>query len=59
MPVSLIFPIGNSPGVSTLEALLNSNPMEQQTIKQHLSLEEKVDVFRNLFKGRENVFARR
>ncbi len=28
-------------------------------IKQHLSLEEKVDVFRNLFKGREDVFARR
>ena len=33
--------------------------MEQQTIKQHLSLEEKANVFRNLFKGRENVFARR
>ena len=33
--------------------------MEQQTIKQHLSLDEKVDVFRNLFKGREDVFARR
>lgn len=28
-------------------------------IKQHLSLEEKVDVFCNLFKGREDVFARR
>ena len=28
-------------------------------IKQHLSLEEKVDVFRNLFTGREDVFARR
>ena len=33
--------------------------MEQQTIKQHLSLDKKVDVFRNLFKGREDVFARR
>ena len=33
--------------------------MEQQTIKQHLSLDEKADVFRNLFKGREDVFARR
>ena len=28
-------------------------------MKQHLSLKEKVDVFRNLFKGREDVFARR
>ena len=42
-----------------LQVLLNSNPMEQQTIKQHLSLEEKANVFRNLFKGREDVFARR
>ena len=43
-----------------LQVLLNSNPMGQQTtIKRHLSLEEKVDVFRNLFKGREDVFARR
>ena len=31
----------------------------QPTIKQYLSLEEKVDVFRNLFKGREDVFAQR
>lgn len=28
-------------------------------VKSYLSLEEKVDVFRNLFKGREDVFARR
>ena len=47
--------------VDRLQALLSNKdiPMEQQTIKQHLSLEEKVDVFRNLFKGREDVFARR
>ncbi len=47
--------------VDRLQALLNNKdiPLEQQTIKQHLSLEEKVDVFRNLFKGREDVFARR
>ena len=46
--------------VDRLQALLSNKdiPMEQQTIKQHLSLEEKVDVFRNLFKGREDVFAR-
>ena len=39
--------------VDRLQALLSNKdiPMEQQTIKQHLSLEEKVDVFRNLFKG--------
>ena len=47
--------------VDRLQALLSNKdiPMEQQTIKQHLSLDEKVDVFRNLFKGREDVFARR
>ena len=47
--------------VDRLQALLNNKDilMEQQTIKQHLTLEEKVDVFRNLFKGREDVFARR
>ena len=42
--------------------LLQSNKdvlSTQTTMKQHLSLEEKVDVFRNLFKGREDVFARR
>ena len=46
--------------VDRLQALLSNKdiPMEQQTIKQHLSLEEKVDVFRNLFKGREDVSAR-
>lgn len=33
--------------------------MTQPIMKQHLSLEEKVSVFRNLFKGREDVFARR
>lgn len=44
-----------------LQALLNSKdiPMIQPIMKQHLSLEEKVSVFRNLFKGREDVFARR
>lgn len=43
--------------VDRLQALLSNKdiPMEQQTIKQHLSLDEKVDVFRNLFKGREDV----
>ena len=47
--------------VDRLQALLNSKdiPMTQPIMKQHLSLEEKVSVFRNLFKGRENVFARR
>lgn len=44
-----------------LRALLNCNGVStaQPVMKQHLSLEEKVDVFRNLFKGREDVFARR
>lgn len=47
--------------VDRLQALLNSKdiPMTQSIMKQHLSLEEKVSVFRNLFKGREDVFARR
>lgn len=47
--------------VDRLQALLNSKdiPMTQPIMKQHLSLEEKVSVFRNLFKGREDVFARR
>ena len=42
--------------VDRLQALLNSKdiPMTQPIMKQHLSLEEKVSVFRNLFKGREN-----
>ena len=47
--------------VDRLQSLLSSKsvPSVPSTIKQHLSLEEKVDVFRNLFKGREDVFARR
>ena len=47
--------------VDRLQALLNSKdiPMTQPIMKQHLSLEEKVSVFRDLFKGREDVFARR
>ena len=47
--------------VDRLQSLLNSKgtPSTRPTIKQHLSLEEKVNVFRNLFKGREDVFARR
>ena len=44
-----------------LQSLLSSKGASSTlpTMKQHLSLEEKVDVFRNLFKGREDVFARR
>lgn len=35
-------------------------PVEQKpTAMQRLSLQEKVDLFRSLFKGREDVFARR
>ena len=47
--------------VDRLQTLINSKdiPMTQPIMKQHLSLEEKVSVFRNLFKGREDVFARR
>ena len=47
--------------VDRLQSLLSSKgtPLTLPIIKQHLSLEEKVDVFRNLFKGREDVFARR
>ena len=47
--------------VDRLQALLNSKDIHitQPITKQHLSLEEKVSVFRNLFKGREDVFARR
>ena len=47
--------------VDRLQSLLGSKgtPLTLPIIKQHLSLEEKVDVFRNLFKGREDVFARR
>ena len=47
--------------VDRLQSLLCSKdtPLTQLIIKRHLSLEEKVDVFRKLFKGREDVFARR
>ena len=47
--------------VDRLQSLLSSRnaPSTQPGIKRHLSLEEKVNVFRNLFKGREDVFARR
>ena len=47
--------------VDRLQSLLSSKsvPSTPPTMKRHLSLEEKVDVFRNLFKGREDVFARR
>ena len=35
-------------------------PVEQKpTIKKQLSLEERVELFRSLFKGREDVFAQR
>lgn len=35
-------------------------PIEKKTTAmQNLSLQEKVDLFRSLFKGREDVFARR
>ena len=47
--------------VDRLQSLLNGKgtPLTLPIIKRHLSLEEKVDVFRNIFKGREDVFARR
>lgn len=47
--------------VDRLQSLLCSKGthLTQPIIKRHLSLEEKVSVFRNLFKGREDVFARR
>ena len=47
--------------VDRLQSLLSrkDTPSTPHIIKRHLSLEEKVDVFRNLFKGREDVFARR
>ena len=47
--------------VDRLQSLLNSKgtPSTRHTMKQHLSLQQKMDVFRNLFKGREDVFARR
>ena len=47
--------------IDRLQALLNSKNSSTASpiMKQHLTLKEKVDVFRNLFKGREDVFARR
>lgn len=44
-----------------LKALLNgrNSVTAPPIVKSYLSLVEKVDVFRNLFKGREDVFARR
>ena len=48
--------------IDRLLSLLNNKSASltlPPTMKRHLSLEEKVDVFRNLFKGREDVFARR
>ena len=47
--------------INRLQVLLHNKeiPMKQHTMGQYLSLEEKVSVFRNLFKGREDVFARR
>ena len=47
--------------IDKLQSLLSCGNAHsaQPTMKQCLSLEEKVDVFRNLFKGREDVFARR
>ena len=47
--------------VDRLQSLLNSKgtPSTRPTMKRHLSLQQKMDVFRNLFKGREDVFARR
>ena len=47
--------------IDRLQSLLSSKGASSTlpAMKQHLSLEEKVDVFRNLFKGREDVFARR
>ena len=47
--------------IDRLQSLLSSKGASSTSpaMKQHLSLEEKVKVFRNLFKGRENVFARR
>ena len=47
--------------IDRLQSLLSSQgtPSTLPIMKRHLSLKEKVDVFRNLFKGREDVFARR
>lgn len=45
--------------VKRLKSLLKSDDEPGAYPIQHLSLEEKVELFRNLFKGREDVFARR
>ena len=47
--------------INRLQVLLHNKEisMKQHTMGQYLSLKEKVSVFRNLFKGREDVFARR
>ena len=47
--------------MNKLKALLSdrNSVTAPPIVKSYLSLEEKVDVFRNLFKGREEVFARR
>lgn len=45
--------------VKRLKSLLKSDGVPATYPIQHLSLEEKVELFRNLFKGREDVFARR
>lgn len=45
--------------VKRLKSLLKSDDEPGTYPIQHLSLEEKVELFRNLFKGREDVFARR
>ena len=47
--------------IDRLQSLLSSKgtPSTLPIMKRHLTLKEKVDVFRNLFKGREDVFARR
>lgn len=45
--------------VNRLRALLKSNHVSTPLITQRLSLDEKVALFRNLFNGREDIFARR
>lgn len=47
--------------IGRLRILLSDNKLSMSSLlmKRHLSLEEKVGLFRNLFKGREDVFARR
>lgn len=45
--------------VKRLKSLLKSDGVPTIYPSQRLSLEEKVELFRNLFKGREDVFAKR